>query len=279
MTPISVLRLSPRLACLAMLAMALLACGTCAPANAADRGDQPFDDPHLRDYPYDANQVYVVQPHVDMFTDFQVPDNERIMELDLSDKRTKFWRFIVTYDQRHALIKPVAEKAENVGLILTDKRAYHITFLPANKGGTWDQRVTWSASSDAPAWSAPDSSRRQALTALTPPTPRATDALNTVHADYTISGDASIRPDAVYDDGHLTKIVFPATLQTLPAVIVTGADGKPDKPIWTISTETSGARALVVQRLFPKATLVLGKAQVEIVNHAFPTPGAGVQTR
>ncbi|WP_257829998.1 TrbG/VirB9 family P-type conjugative transfer protein [Burkholderia glumae] len=223
--------------------------------------------------------MYVVQSRVDKFTDFQVPDNERIMELDLSDKRSSQWRFLVTYDQRHALIKPVVESADNVALILTDKRVYHVTFLPAIKKGTWDQRVTWAASADSPAWTAPDSSRRGAAANVQPPAPRATDALATINANYTVSGDGEIRPSAVYDDGHLTKIVFPASLQTLPAVLVTSADGRLDKPRWTITTDPSGSRALVVQQLFTKATLVLGSAKAEIVNHAFPAAGSSIQTR
>ncbi|WP_186064845.1 TrbG/VirB9 family P-type conjugative transfer protein [Burkholderia gladioli] len=261
----------------------LLVTIACAAASssvlAADRGDQPFDDPHLREYPFNADQVYVVQSRVDKFTDFQVPDNERIMELDLSDKRSSQWRFVVSYDQRHALIKPVVESADNVALILTDKRVYHITFLPAIKKGTWDQRVTWAASADAPAWTAPDSVRRAVAAGVQPPAPRATDALATINVNYTVSGDGAIRPSAVYDDGHLTKIVFPASLQTLPAVLVTSADGKLDKPRWTISTDPSGARSLVVQQLFTKATLVLGSAKAEIVNHAFPASGSGMQAR
>lgn len=257
---------------------------------AADRGDQPYADPHLRDYLYDADQIYTVQPRADAFTDFQVPADEKLTEVYLSDRAPGHWRFKVSQNRQHVLVKPVLASLRNTLLIITDRRTYQITLLPSlseNTRAAWDQRVTWNGNDADAAWASADASTaggkqhrpaRDAGTSDDAPVPARAN-LDAVHADYSISGTASIRPVAVYDNGRITKIVFPATLQTMPVVLVAGADGKLDLPVWTVEKEPNGERALVVSQLFPKAVLKLGDAKVEIDNHGFPVPSAGTQVR
>lgn len=258
-------------------------------AIAADRGGQPFPDTHLRNYPFDPDQVYTVQPRTDAFTDFQVAPGEKVDEFYLSDKLKTRWRYLVSENRQHVLVKPVQANLRNTLLIITNRRTYQVTLLPslpANSGATWDQRVTWDAGDDGPAWVAPGAAREAAareaakLRAAAQPDPTAANAhLESVHADYTISGTDRIRPVAVFDNGRITKLVFPATLQKMPMVLVEGADGKLDQPSWTVSTEANGDHAMLIAELFPKAILKLGDARVDIVNRGFPVPAAGAQVK
>ncbi|WP_343548677.1 TrbG/VirB9 family P-type conjugative transfer protein [Ralstonia sp.] len=259
------------------------AAGTVALLNtgwAIQRGEQPFDDPHLRSFPYEPDQVYAVQPHVNRFTDFQMAPDERIQEFYLSDKRPSRWRFVVSANHQHVMVKPVVAHADNTVMIITSQRTYQITLLPALTAGNWDQRVSWSngAAADA-AWVAQDA--RQAARRPTGPTRTATASTgaSSINVDYSMSGVAAIRPAAVFDDGHVSRLQFPATLQEMPVVMVSGADGKMTLPNWTVEIAPDGTRTIVVAQLFQKAVLKLGGAQVEIDNHRFPVPPAGPQVR
>ncbi|MCO8402814.1 TrbG/VirB9 family P-type conjugative transfer protein (plasmid) [Burkholderia cenocepacia] len=259
---------------------------------AADRGEQPFADPHLREYPYNADQIYTAQPRADKFTDFQVRPDEKLTEVYLSDKAPGRWRMKVSQNRQHVLVKPVLANLDNSLLIITDRRTYSVTLLPsisANSKAVWDQRITWSGDDGDAAWVSPDAAtagakrrgvQRAAGDSDSPEPVRAN--LDSVHADYTISGNANIRPVAVYDNGRVTKIVFPSTLQTMPTVLVAGADGQLELPNWTVEPKDpkpNDERAIVVSQLFTKAVLKLGDAKVEIENHGFPTPSAGAQVK
>lgn len=243
-------------------------------ALAAQRGELPYDDPHLRALPWESDQVYLVQPLAGRFTDFQMNGDERILEFYLSDSSKVHWRFIVSRNQQHVLIKPVLPGVGNTLMIITSRHTYQVTLLPSVARGRWDQRVTWTTGPDEAAWTAPDAQDGGRRTMAATPTPR---ALDTVNADYTISGSAAIRPLAVFDDGHVTKLQFPASLQEMPVVLVAGADGEMTLPNWTVQSGPDGTRDIVVQQLFTKAVLHLGNAEVDIDNHRFPTPPAGQQ--
>jgi len=177
---------------------------------------------------YNPDVSFAVRALQDTFVNVEVPDNEVIEGLYLSDATQ--WNYHVAGDNRRVLIKPLAPGLVNTGTLITDKRSYELTMISVPLGEMWFQRVRWEVpgkganSFDGTYW------RGQSANKPAPSSPSSQQANLadidpvSLNFDYRIKGKAPFTPSAVFDDGVRTWFRF-NSVQDLPAIFAKREDG------------------------------------------------------
>lgn len=238
-----------RLAPVAGLACALIACATsAAPAEtdsglATPAGMVPLDWVEMAIFPVIATPGRI--------TDIVLEPGEALVDSGaVAAGDTARWVIGDTTSgagstrRVHVLIKPTLSGLATNLLINTDRRTYHLELRASAR--TWQAQVSWRY---PPAISAP-------VLVEAPPAPMALD-LSKVNPAYRIEGDHPVwRPIAVFDDGQRAYVEFGpgVVLDDLPPLYRLGVDGKTSE---LINYRVDGRR-IVLDRLFDRAELRLG---------------------
>lgn len=217
-------------------------------------------------FPYRADKIYRVDIKHGMFTTFTLPRDESIKQFAVSNPEAA--EIVVNQDTSSAMLRLTGGITLSA-TIVTDKRAYFLTISPSK--GAWHQGVSWSYDDDQAAvnkfgYRAPSSSRGSGSPAPAAPSqdmwvPPAEDALvGHPNFNYHTEGDASVLPEAVWDNGRFTWIQFPGTVQSLPAVFYLGPDG-PEVVNYVVQP---GGKQIKVNRLMDKFMLRLGSQKAVV---------------
>lgn len=227
-------------------------------ANAEVAATPLSTDTRLVIFTYDQHNSFEIFSRPKSVTDIQFSSDERIKALALGD--TIQWEVAKTGDGQHLFIKPKAENVHTSATIITDKRTYQLLLKSTTSEGKWYQRVTWEypemimmdeiKSSDEPV----DQSKTAGK--LSPGT-----AVEDLNFEYQIEGDAAFKPVTVMDDSKFTFVRMPSKLQELPALFLVTPDGDSELINYIVRGDY-----LVVQRLFDRALLKIGKQEIKIIN-------------
>lgn len=215
-------------------------------------------DNRLVVFSYDPNQTYPVMTLPGTVTDIQLHEDERLTHAAIGDSVQ--WQ--TSAAGNHFFVKPVKHDIFTSLTLVTDKRAYQISLISSTKGGKWYQRVSWrypelvvAAEQEEKKKAEREAREAERLEALKASEPLDPSSLN---FDYRISGEESIRPSLVMDDGGRTWIRMPRGMQELPALFVE-EDGKAALVNFSVKGDY-----LVVQRTAKKFLLRLGKREAVI---------------
>lgn len=223
-------------------------------------------------FPYRLNRIYQIDIKPGNFTTFMIPKNEPIRQFAVSNTEAAE---IVVNEQANAAMLKLTAKISLSATIVTDKRAYFLTILPAQD--SWHQGVSWtyddgqggsiaSANASAGAMAAATAGTfgfRSSGTsnAFQEPVANTEEGLvGQPNFNYRFSGDTDITPIAVWDNGRFTWIQFPNQVQSLPAVFVMGPDG-PEVVNYVVQP---GGKQIKVNRLMPRFLLRLGSRKVTV---------------
>ncbi len=188
----------------ALPAFALIAALLLPAAAAAQVRPQPGSgDPRVQSVMYDPDQVVLLQVPIGYELTLEIAPDERIENVAIGDAGA--WQVTPNKRGDRLFIKPVQSGVTTNMTVVTDARAYLFELSPGSVGeAAFTVRFRY------------------------PPPPAAApqpEATAIPAGRYKLSGDASIRPDAISDDGAKTFIMWRAD-QTLPAVFVIDRDGK-----------------------------------------------------
>jgi type IV secretion system protein VirB9 len=226
-------------------------------------------------FPYRLNRIYQIDIKPGNFTTFMIPKNEPIRQFAVSNTEAAE---IVVNEQANAAMLKLTAKISLSATIVTDKRAYFLTILPAQD--SWHQGVSWTyddgqggsiASANASAGAMAAAAAATAGTfgfrssgtsnAFQEPVANTEEGLvGQPNFNYRFSGDTDITPIAVWDNGRFTWIQFPNQVQSLPAVFVMGPDG-PEVVNYVVQP---GGKQIKVNRLMPRFLLRLGSRKVTV---------------
>lgn len=188
-------RLAAGLALLAALSLPVAASGQVRPQPGAG-------DPRVQSVMYDPDQVVLLQVPVGYELTLELAPDERIENVAVGDSGA--WQVTPNKRGDRLFIKPIQGGVTTNMTVVTDARAYLFELSPGSPG---------------------DAAFTVRFRYPPPPVPAQPDTAVVAAGRYKLSGDASIRPDAISDDGSKTFIVWRAD-QTLPAVFVIDRDGK-----------------------------------------------------
>jgi len=236
-------------------------------------------DTRLVQFQYDPDNTFLVLARPRSVTHIQFAPDEVIRSIASGDSQQ--WSLEPTRDRRHLFVKPVHDDIETSLTVLTDQRSYQFVLRSTGEGRKWYQRVNWlyparlvvdlAADGDVSMTSAalvPAAAAAPATAQATGRAPRplkadAGHAIAPVRPDllrfgYEIEGEAAFRPERAFDDGQFTYVQMPVGLRELPALLIEVDDA------YALANYDLRGPYLVVQRLFDRAVLRLGRSEVRL---------------
>jgi type IV secretion system protein VirB9 len=220
-------------------------------------------DLRIRYVRYAADHVYHLRGYVGYEIDLQFAPGERFEGLGVGDAKA----IKVAAAANHLFIKPVSAHVATDMTVLTNRRTYVFNYrvrpTPARPGRF--------AIVYAVRFEYPRASRLR--TALERRRLRVDRDLNRAeHAsprneDYWYCGPPALKPQAAWDDGAETHLIFPSR-EPLPAVFVRNADGSES----LVNFDMRGDQ-MVIHRIARRFVLKRGRLTGCIVNQAFAGSG------
>lgn len=233
-----------------------------------------FDEAAKAANPFLGEQGYVIYPYGEVIpiitcrpmrmTDIALEPGESIMGIHAGD--TVRWLFAPSQSMKnglpvsHIVVKPSQPGISTNLLIHTDRRTYNLDFTSSE----YDEYIRGAA------FSYPMNDLTAVFTKNQPKKMALEDELQTANPDieglytrYRIveknKKSVDWRPDAVFDDGTKTYIRMPRRYSETPAFYIV-LDGKE-----TLTNYRVKGRFYVVDRLFDRAVLKIGKRKVTII--------------
>lgn len=220
-------------------------------------------DNRLVVFSYDANNTYTILARPKSVTDIALHPGENIVALAVGD--TTQW--VITKTTGHVFIKPIQADIATTATLVTDQRTYQLTLRASPENGKFYQRVSWNypdilifeREQRAIAQKRTDTERDRLASTIASPGV----SLEKLNWDYKIKGEASFKPQQVFDDGKFTWIMLPK-VQEIPAVFMMSGDSSKGE----LLNYNIRGQYMVIQRLVPEIMLKLGEKEIRIVNNS-----------
>ena len=271
------------------LGAALLVGFACVAAKAEVDAQPLPGDPNLVVFQYDANNSYRVLTRPASVTVIVLQPDERLRFLALGD--TASWQY--AQKDNYVLIKPTYPQRTTSGTLVTTKREYQLFFVSTGDGGRWYQRVSFqytdlivaeaeaasrldletalggTAPADKKVGDADGSARptRSATPQMVPDTSGSPDSNvlvdpSSLNFNYQVEGDDSIKPERIYDDGHVTFIRLKEGAAVPALFHLLGSDAE------LVEYSPRGDSTIVVHQVLDRGLLKLGDKEVKFTNRA-----------
>jgi type IV secretion system protein VirB9 len=157
------------------------------------------------------------------------------------------------------VIKPKAVGLDTNLVITTDRRSYYLRLMSSSQDYVArvsfdypdDRQAKWSSALQKQAQADREAQFDKGIKTLA-------DSVETLNVDYTIKGDAAIRPVRVLDDGVHTYIQMSSDVlhREAPVLAILGPDGKAEM----VNYRVQGS-VYVVDRLFDRGRLIVGSGR------------------
>lgn len=254
------------------LAVGLLCTVRCATACAASRVKAPadpgglaavrWDKPSIRYVRYSADHIYHLRGRVGYEIDLQFAPGERFLGLGVGDSKA----IKIAAAANHLFIKPVVPRVSTDMTVLTNRRTYVFRYRVTHADDLASNSIVYAIRFQYPhaahRRSAARTRRRRVERAL-----RQAEHAPPHNTDYWFCGSKALEPQAAWDDGAETHLVFPSREQ-LPAVFRLNADGSES----LVNFHMRGAQ-MVIQGIARRWVLKRGGLTGCIVNRAFAGSG------
>ena len=191
-------------------------------------------DAHIQSVMFQPDQVVRLQGALGWQIMLEFGPDERIENVSIGDALA--WQVTPNKKARDLFLKPLIKNAATNMTVVTDKRRYAFSLETRPRA----VNVPWVVRFDYP---------REVVEAIEEPPPPPALPLNFA---YGISGDASLRPSRVWDDGQMTYFEFSGE-KAIPAIFA-GGPGKDEAMVNSLAR----GRVIVVQQTGTRFTLRTG---------------------
>jgi type IV secretion system protein VirB9 len=180
------------------------------PAVAQIRPQPGAGDPHLQSVAYDASRIVELEAAPGYQLTVELSPDEQVQNVAVGDGAA--WQVSVNHSGDHLFIKPTAPVETNM-TVITTVRVYNFDLVPVS----------------APMPDTPYTVRftYPEITTAAPAGERYVDVspLRRAQSRYRISGDRTLRPDSVSNDGIHTYISWSSD-KPIPAIYAIGSTGQ-----------------------------------------------------
>jgi type IV secretion system protein VirB9 len=192
------------------LPVCALALTLAAPAFGQVRPQPGSGDPHLQSIAYDPNRIVQLEAAPGYQLTVELSPDEQVQNVAVGDGAA--WQVSVNHAGDHLFIKPIAPVPTNM-TVITTVRVYNFNLVPV-EAPMPDTPYTVRFTYPQIAAAAPDGARYVDVSPL-----------RRAESRYRISGDRTLRPDSVSDDGTHTYISWSAD-KAIPAVYAVSPTGQ-----------------------------------------------------
>jgi type IV secretory pathway VirB9-like protein len=228
----------------------------------------PIPSPHDSrnvSFIYEPGKIYTILAQAAQFVHLELAPNERIVTIQMSDTNRWQVRRVETGSvSSRVFIKPIMDNLSVSATIVTNTgRSYELIIKTTPEGAYRYQHVSWRypdleeqqllAQQEV---IKADNKEQKRLSEMELSEPFAFKDLNW---DYEVKGNASFKPEAIFDNGKFTYIRLPQSSKNWPAVFMT----ENSKRLLVIDWLPQG-QFIVVQRLVDGLLLKLDDQDVEI---------------
>ncbi len=220
------------------------------------------DEPRIRYVRYSADHIYRLRGRVGYEIDLQFAPGERFIGLGVGD--SKAIRVAAAAD--HLFIKPVVSRLSTDMTVLTNRRTYVFSYRVEPAAAASGKSIVYAMHFRYPH----TVRRRRAAARRSRQVKRAlyqAEHAPAHNADYWFCGSTALKPQAAWDDGAQTHLVFPSR-EPLPAVFRLNADGSES----LVNFHMRGVQ-MVIQGIARRWVLKRGRLSGCIVNRAFAGSG------
>ena len=254
------------------LAVGLLCTVHCATASATSRvkasantgglATGRWDTPSVRYVRYSADHIYHLRGRVGYEVDLQFAPGERFLGLGVGDSKA----IKIAAAANHLFIKPVVPRVSTDMTVLTNRRTYVFRYRVTPADDSANHSIVYAMRFQYPHVTRRRSTARTRRWRVDRALQQAEHAAPH-NTDYWFCGSKALEPQAAWDDGAQTHLVF-SSRQQLPAVFRLNADGSES----LVNLHMRGAQ-MVIQGIARRWVLRRGGLTGCIVNRAFAGSG------
>ena len=213
-------------------------------------------NPHIRIINYSPNEVHSYIGFYNYVASILFEDGEKVITIAIGDPTA--WQ--ITPNGSRLFIKPLQDHAETNALIITNRRVYHFALNAKEASGLGDKNLVFETrfvypqvnfsylSNDSGGSYIPDINED-----------------HTLNYNYALSGNDTIKPVRVFDDGRFTYLEFSNETVNLPAVFDVDERGYESM----VNIRTVG-RHMVIEKVGSLFTLRYDKEHACLFNKSRP---------
>lgn len=231
-----------------------LACVWAQPALAVREPRALLADHRVRTVIYQKDEVIKFTGHYGYQSAIEFAPDEEIRTISMGDSTS----WMLNPSGNRLFLKPLSQDATTNMTLLTDKRTYLFELHAREAADIDDKEMTFVLR-----FLYGDTDGTQALTNYldSVPIPNPAAEPGKYNFRYTISGDETVAPIKIFDDGEFTYFEFRGKNTEIPAFFLVDKDGNES----LINYRTRG-NYIVVERVAPKFTLRHGNSIVCVFN-------------
>ena len=218
-------------------------------------------DSRIRVMTYSPHDVFKFIGYYGYQASIEFAKDEEVVSISMGD--TTSWQIVPSGFR--IFIKPMESDATTNMTVITNKRTYFFELHAEEAQDIRDPDLVFNVKFLYPDGSADSSLQNFALSAQGPDLTHP----EKYNFNYSISGDEDIAPIKIFDDGEFTYLQFHDKNAEIPAVFA--VDEHLRESMVNYHPSTSTPNLMVVEQVFPKLSLRLGKKVVCIFNDAFRT--------
>jgi type IV secretion system protein VirB9 len=218
-------------------------------------------DSRIRIMIYNPNDVFKFTGYYNYQASIELANSEEVSSISMGD--TTGWQIVPSGNR--IFLKPVENDVTTNMTLITNKRTYYFELYAEEAQDIRDPDMVFNVKFIYPDEEMEDNLKTYA-------TSNADNGPDLEHPEdynfnYTISGHEDIAPVKIFDDGNFTYLQFRDRNSQIPAIFSVDQDLKEE--IVNYKPSKSDANLIIIERVYKKLSLRLGKKITCIFNEAF----------
>lgn len=218
-------------------------------------------DHRIRIMVYSPDDVFKFTGYYNYQASIEFAADEQVQSISMGD--TTSWQIVPSGNR--IFLKPIEHDATTNMTLITNKRTYYFELYADEAQDIRDPDMVFNVKFIYPDEEDTDNFKTYA-TSSSSEMPDLEHPEN-YNFNYSISGHEDIAPIKIFDDGQFTYLQFRDRNNQIPAVFAVDPDLKEE--IVNYRSSKSDANLVIVERVYKKLSLRLGKKVVCIFNEAF----------
>lgn len=219
-------------------------------------------DSRIRVLVYSPDDVFKFTGYYGYQASIELAKDEEVVSVSMGD--TTAWQIVPAGFR--IFIKPIEEDATTNLTLITNKRTYFFELYAEEADNIRDPDMVFNVRFIYPDEEQEDTIRTFHATSSAPDLTHP----EKYNFNYSLSGNEDIAPIKIYDDGEFTYIQFRDKNTDIPAIFAVDEDLRESMLNYHMSQ--TGKNLIIVEQVFPKLSMRLGKKLICVFNEAYTDP-------